>query len=54
MKHVNLFIRQKQTHRHKEQNFSCQGEGGGGGMGWEFRISGCKLLQMDKQQGPIV
>ena len=25
---MNLFIRQKQTHRHKEQTCSCQGEWG--------------------------
>ena len=46
---MNLSTKQKQTHRHTEQTFGCQG--GGSGMDWEFGVSRCKLLQLelDKQ-----
>ena len=40
---MNLFTKQKQTHRQREQTCGCQGGGGGGGMHWEFGISRCKL-----------
>ena len=39
---MNLSVKKKQTHRHREQICSCQG--GGGGMEWEFGVSQCKLL----------
>jgi len=29
---MNLFTKQKQTHRHREQTYGCQG--GGEGVGW--------------------
>ena len=41
-------MKQKQTHRHKEQ--TCGGQGGGGGRGgkeWEFGISIGKLLYIE-------
>jgi len=40
----NLFIKQKQTHRPREQ--SCQGRRivGGGGIVWEFEIDMYTLL----------
>ena len=34
----------KQTHRHGEQTYGCQGGRDGGGMDWESGISRCKLL----------
>ena len=40
---MNLVLKQKQTHRHREQTCGCQG----GGMDWEFGISGCKLLYIE-------
>ena len=40
---MNLSIKQKETHRHREQTCGCQG-GGRGGMDWEFGVSRCKLL----------
>ena len=50
MTKMNLTMKQKQTHRHREQTCGCQG-----GMDWEFGISRCKLLYiMNKQQGPTV
>ena len=44
MTQMNISMKQKQNHRHREQTFGCQGEVGGGGMDWEFGISRCKLL----------
>ena len=44
---MNLFTKQKQTHKHRKQTRGCQ-EGGveglGGWMDWEFEISSYKLL----------
>ena len=39
---MNLFTKQKQTHRHREQ--TCGGQEGRvwGGMGWELGIGRCK------------
>ena len=44
MTQMNLSMRQKQTHRHREQTGGCQGEGAGGAIEWESGISRCKLL----------
>ena len=41
---MNLSMKQKQTHRHREQTCGWQGGGGGGGKDWEFGISRCKPL----------
>ena len=42
---MNLSMKQKQTHRHREQACGYQGrQGRGGGMDEEFGISRCKLL----------
>ena len=46
---MNLSMKQKQTHTHREQTCGCQGgESGGnqGGMDCEFGISRYKLLYM--------
>ena len=40
MTQMNLFVKQKQTHRCGEQTCGCQG----GRKDWEFGISRCKLL----------
>ena len=48
MTQINLSIKQKQTHRHREETYGCQGGwGGGGGMEWEFGISICKLIHAE-------
>ena len=39
----NLSMKQKQTHRHREQTCGCQ-EGGWGGKDWEFGVSRFKLF----------
>ena len=45
---MNLSMKQKQTHRHKEQTCGYQeGVGGGGRMDLEFGISRCKLLYIE-------
>ena len=44
---MNLSMKQKQTHRHREQTCGCQGRRGGGGMNWEFGVSRCKLLYIE-------
>ena len=58
MTQMNLSMKQKQTHRHREQTYGCQWGGGGEGAEWEFGISRCKLLhifnRMDKQQGHTI
>ena len=43
---MNLSMKQKQTHRHREQTCGCQGRGWGcwGGKDWEFGVSRCKPL----------
>ena len=52
---VNLSTEQKQTQRHKEQTYSCQGVKGIGRKDWKVGASKCKLIYtMDKQQGPII
>ena len=40
---MHLSMKQKQTHRLREQTWPG-GEGGGSGRDWEFGISRCKLL----------
>ena len=44
---MNLPTKQKQTHRHRKQTYSCQGGRGGGGMDLEFGISRGKLLYIE-------
>ena len=50
---INLYTKQKQTHRHRKQTYGCQwGKGGEGGINWEHGVNRYKLL--DKQQGLTV
>ena len=44
MTQINISMKQKQTHRYREQTCGCQGERGRGEKYWEFGISRCKLL----------
>ena len=50
---MNLPMKQKQNHGHREQTGGCQG---GEGQGREVGISRCKLLYIEwiKQQGPTL
>ena len=47
MARMDLSTEQKQTHGHREQTCGCQGGWGGSGIDWEFRVSRCKLLNLD-------
>ena len=40
---MNLSMKQRQTHRPREQTCGCQGRG----MDWEFGVSRCKLLHLE-------
>ena len=40
---MNISMKQKQSHRYREQTCGCQA-GGGGGKDREFGISRCKLV----------
>ena len=42
---MNVFMKQEQTHRHREQTCGCQG-GSGEGMDWEFGVGRYKLLHL--------
>ena len=45
---MNLSMKQKQTHRHREQTCGCHRGGlGRGGMHWEFGISTFNLLHIE-------
>ena len=44
---MNLSMKQKQTHIHREQTHGCRWGGGGGRIEWEFVVSRYKLLYME-------
>ena len=44
MTQINLSMKQKQSHGHREQTCGCQGGGVGGKMVWEVGVSRCKPL----------
>ena len=45
---MNLSIKQKQTHRHREEACGCQGGfRGGRGMDWDFGIGRCEVLHLE-------
>ena len=50
---MNLFTKQKQTHRHRKQIYVCQREG----INWDFGVNRYTLLfvcEIDKQEGPTL
>ena len=53
---MNLSMKQKQTHRHREQTCDCQGGGwlGREGLGVQDQQMQTIIYRMDKQQGPTV
>ena len=56
MTQINLSMKQKQTHRHREQTSGCQGgremgEGWIGSLRWQMQTI---IYRMDKQQGPTL
>ena len=53
---MNISMKQKQTHRHREQTCGCQGGEAQGrdGLGvWDQQMQTI-IYKMDKQQGPTV
>ena len=42
---MNQSVKQKQTHRHREQTCGCLG--GGRGVDWGFGVSAHKLLHLE-------
>ena len=49
---MNLFMKQRQTHR--ENKLMVIKEESGGGINWEFGINRYRLLLQNKQQRPTV
>ena len=47
MPQMNLSMKEKQNHGHREQTGSCQGGGGGEGKDWEFGVGRCRLLHLE-------
>ena len=47
MTQVNLFTKQKQTYRHREQICGCQEGGEWEVLDWEFGVNRCKLLYIE-------
>ena len=47
MTQMNLFTKQKQTHRHREQTCGRQGGAEWRVLDWEFGVSRCKLLYIE-------
>ena len=48
MTQMNLSVKQKHNHGHRDQIGSCQREGGvEEEMKWEFGVSRCKLLYIE-------
>ena len=47
---MNILIKQKQTHRHREQTCGCQGAGGKGGENWDQQMQTI-IYTLDEQQG---
>ena len=47
MMQINLSVKQKQNHGHREQTGGCQLGGGWGGLEWEVGASRWKLLYME-------
>ena len=51
---MNLSMKQKQTHRYKEQTCGCQGWRGRDELGvWDQKMQAI-IYRMDKQYGPTV
>ena len=49
---MNLSMKQKQTHRRKEQ--TCVAKGCGGGMDWAFGMSRCKPLYIESINNKVL
>ena len=54
MTQMNLSMKQKQTHRHKNRLVVAKWEEVGGGMNWEFGVSRCKLLYIEWMDNKVL
>ena len=43
---MNLSMKEKQTHKHREQTCGSRGGGVQGGVDWESGVTGCRLTHM--------
>ena len=52
---MNLFMKEKQTHRHRKQMYGYQGEGKESGKlgGWDLQMQ-VTTYEIDKQQCPAI
>ena len=51
---MNMSMKQKQPHRHREQIWGCQGGGGWGGMDWKFGVSRCKVSYIERINNKVL
>ena len=51
---MNLFSKQKQTHRHREETDGCQWGEVGGVMDWEIGLSRCKILHTERMDNKVL
>ena len=51
---MNLPTEEKQSYRHTEQTCGRKGAGGGGGRDWEFGISRCKQLYIERINNKVL
>ena len=51
---MNLPTEEKQSYRHMEQTCGRKGAGGGGGRDWEFGISRCKQLYIERINNKVL
>ena len=54
MAQMKLSIKQKQTHRHRQQNCVTKAERARRGMDWEFRVVRCKLLHLERINNKVL
>ena len=54
MTQMNLTLKQKQTQRHRDQTYGCQGVGGG--IDWQFENYQMQTIiqRVNKKQGPTI
>ena len=51
---MNLFSKQKQTHRNREETDGCHWGVVGGVMDWEIGLSRCKILHTERMDNKVL
>ena len=54
MTKMNLFMKQKQTHRHGKQTCGYQGEVRGSRRDWGFGVGRCKLSHLERISNEVL